>query len=183
MNAIVYIATNLINGKTYIGTTRKSLKHRVRGHKANANQGLKARFPRAVKKYGIEMFRFRILKICASLEEAFSEELRLIKVLSPEYNSHRGNGPYVRTPWSEETRARARKRALERDPSVWNKYRQMGPKAFSKKVRCLDDGLVFESASAAGRHYGTAKSSIIELCLKRPHRKTAGGRVFEYVAA
>lgn len=50
-----------------------------------------------------------------------------------------------------------------------------------RQVICLDDGLVFESASAAARHYKTAKSSIIEVCLRNPVRVQARGRVFRYV--
>lgn len=57
-----------------------------------------------------------------------------------------------------------------------------GPKRLSRPVRCLSDGAVFESASAASRHYDTAKSAIIEVCLKRGPRQTAGGRRFEYIS-
>ena len=35
----------------------------------------------------------------------------------------------------------------------------------------------------AARHYGVAKSSVIELCLGKKHRKTVGEKVFKYEEA
>lgn len=50
-----------------------------------------------------------------------------------------------------------------------------------REVVCLDDGRVFESASAAASHYKISKSMVIEVCLRNPRRAQAGGRVFRYV--
>jgi len=66
---------------------------------------------------------------------------------------------------------------------IFKKYMSMGPAASSKRVVCVNDNLSFESASAAARHYGVAKSSVIELCLGKKHRKTVGGKVFKYEEA
>jgi hypothetical protein len=63
----------------------------------------------------------------------------------------------------------------------FHQYQALGPAAMAKRVVCLDDGSEFESASAAARHYGVAKSSLIELCLGRKYRKTVGGLRFEYL--
>jgi hypothetical protein len=59
-------------------------------------------------------------------------------------------------------------------------YRHLGPKASSRPVICLDDGSEFPSASAAARHYGVAKSALIELCLGQKFRQKVGGLVFKY---
>lgn len=50
-----------------------------------------------------------------------------------------------------------------------------------REVVCLDDGCTFASASAAAAFYKTAKSAVIEVCLRNPRRAQAGGRVFRYV--
>ena len=63
----------------------------------------------------------------------------------------------------------------------FSQYRHLGPKATARRVVCLDDGQEFESASDAGKFYGTARSAIIEVCLRNPRRAQAGGRVFRYV--
>jgi hypothetical protein len=65
----------------------------------------------------------------------------------------------------------------------FKKYSAMGPKASSRKVVCIDDGNVFESASAAARHYRVAKSALIELCLGKNYRQKVGGLRFKYVEA
>jgi group I intron endonuclease len=55
---IIYIATNKINGKKYIGKTARTLNERLRGHKCDANKGVRLPFCRAIKKYGTEGFCF-----------------------------------------------------------------------------------------------------------------------------
>lgn len=49
-----------------------------------------------------------------------------------------------------------------------------------RAVLCLDDGRRFDSATEAAAFYSTAKSAIIEVCLRNPRRAQAGGRVFRY---
>lgn len=56
-----------------------------------------------------------------------------------------------------------------------------GPMKRRKMIECLDDGLIFKSASDASRHYNVALSGIIELCLGKRGRKTIGGLRFRYL--
>lgn len=63
------------------------------------------------------------------------------------------------------------------------RYQSLGPISSSKAVICLDDGMEFTSASAAARHYGVARSALIELCLGKNFRQSVGGRVFKYKEA
>lgn len=55
-----------------------------------------------------------------------------------------------------------------------------GPMKAARPVRCLDDGKVFKSASAAARAYDVPRSGLIELCLGKRNRKTIGGLRFAY---
>jgi hypothetical protein len=55
-----------------------------------------------------------------------------------------------------------------------------GPIRLSRAVVCLDDGIVYPSASAAARAYGAARSAVIELCLGKNGRRTASGHRFSY---
>lgn len=59
--------------------------------------------------------------------------------------------------------------------------RATGPMKNRRMVECLDDGLVFQSASDASRHYNIALSGLIELCLGKRNRKTIGGLRFRYL--
>jgi len=81
---------------------------------------------------------------------------------------------------TEERREVLRQRGLQ-NADIFKKYQTLGPKASSKKVVCINDGMEFESASAAARFYKTAKSAIIELCNGQKGRKTVKGKVFAYL--
>jgi hypothetical protein len=81
---------------------------------------------------------------------------------------------------SPETKARLRELGIA-SLEIFKRHSSLGPKAVSKKVICLDDGMEFESASAAARHYGLKHgNSITEVCLKKKYRCRAAGRRFKY---
>lgn len=94
MAATVYQATNLINGKRYIGVTIRTLEQRKAKHVHDATAASSFRqhlpFMRAIRKYGPENIRFRALKVCDDIEDAMAEERRLIAILAPEYNATKG---------------------------------------------------------------------------------------------
>lgn len=58
---IIYKATNLINGKCYIGQTKKTLQKRMKDHR-NSKDNLY--FHNAIRKYGIENFEWEIIYEC-----------------------------------------------------------------------------------------------------------------------
>ena len=60
MLGIVYKATNLINGKLYVGKTTKTLRERYAGT-PTVGWGKRARIPAAVRKYGWESFKFEVI--------------------------------------------------------------------------------------------------------------------------
>lgn len=55
-DGIIYIATNLCNGKQYVGQTTQKLQERIRQHNKN-NSGCIILY-KAIKKYGIENFKW-----------------------------------------------------------------------------------------------------------------------------
>lgn len=70
----------------------------------------------------------------------------------------------------------ARQRCLDRPNK--SEILALGPKHSSKRTVCLNDGIVYESASAAGRAYGICCSLVSAVCKKR--RRRAAGLVFRY---
>lgn len=66
---IIYMATNIKNGKKYIGQTVGDLAARRRQHKSNAKKGRKGCFHSAIRKYGIERLAWTILYYAKSIEE------------------------------------------------------------------------------------------------------------------
>lgn len=195
--AIVYIATNLVNGKRYIGATIHTLAKRMSEHKCAAFRRNKREknmpFYRAVRKYGFVVFKFSELIACET-EKVFFEEVRMIALLKPEYNATAGGegclgrkmSDYCRQKLSEGRSKPEFKEKLSKigktkeNRKRFAKYQKLGPMFSARKVICLDDKKVFESASAAARFYGVARSALIELCLKKNGRKTVGGKIFMY---
>jgi len=65
---VIYKATNLINGKTYIGQTIYSLKKRKREHGYQSKRGCDLYFHRAIYKYGIENFKWEEMCCCFDIK-------------------------------------------------------------------------------------------------------------------
>ena len=58
---IIYLITNLINGKKYVGQTRQKLRDRMYQHRRNKKtSGIDG----AIKKYGLENFKVEVIEEC-----------------------------------------------------------------------------------------------------------------------
>ncbi len=84
---IVYQATNLINGKRYIGVTKRGLAARVKGHMADAIAG-RGHLPHmAIRKYGADKIAFEVLvDFEGDYDLAKIYEIEMIAKHRPEYN-------------------------------------------------------------------------------------------------
>lgn len=72
----LYQITNLINNKLYIGITN-NYKKRWNNHKCCNSPNMA--IAKAIKKYGVENFKFELLYSGLSIEEADELEKKLIK--------------------------------------------------------------------------------------------------------
>lgn len=127
----VYMATNKVNGKRYIGvTSRGLLKRKIAHFKRAQSDSACTRFHPALLKYGEDAFEWQALAEFTSKRAAYQHEYELVEVLKPEYNACRGGmmGP------------------LE----AWNRI----------QVICLEDGLVYKSGMDACKSYGIAGSEM-----------------------
>lgn len=90
----VYCATNRVNGKVYIGITRRPLRLRVSQHKSRASTGRgSGYFHIAIRKYGFGAFEWSVLESCASIEDLQAAEIKWVKAYR---STERGMG-YNRT--------------------------------------------------------------------------------------
>jgi group I intron endonuclease len=87
MQMIIYLVTNLINGKMYIGQTTQLLRRRWNQHCRVDKRGCSILY-RAIKKYGKENFIIEVITICSSIEEMNYREVFYIKL----FNTMSSNG-------------------------------------------------------------------------------------------
>jgi|694.fasta_scaffold118007_4 group I intron endonuclease len=88
----IYIITNLINEKRYVGMTSKTLEVRFSGHKADARRNKPWILHKAIRKYGEENFKIELLEETNAndLNELGLVETFWIEKLKPEYNMSLG---------------------------------------------------------------------------------------------
>jgi len=203
---VLYLVTNTVNEKHYVGVTTRDINRRMSEHMCHAvKKNGQGAFYRAVRKYGRAAFMVDILGYFDTAHAALAAEVAYIAQHQPEYNSTQGgdagNGGNLTAAGrakisltskgnqyakglkhSTETKDRLRQLG-HANAALFQQYASLGPASMARCVRCLDDGSEWPSASAAARHFAVAKSALIELCLKNPRRKTVGGFRFEYVEA
>lgn len=82
---IVYKATNMKNGKVYIGQSAYDLHNRAIRHRYASQTGSKLRFHQAIRKHGFEAFKWQVLfehsdrALVLKKEEAFIIEYQSMK--------------------------------------------------------------------------------------------------------
>jgi len=94
--SIIYKATNKLNGKIYIGQTFKTLKERKSAHKNRAMFGSNYHFHNAIRKYGFDVFEWKILeKGITNKDKLDALEIKYIKrfdSIENGYNISTGGG-------------------------------------------------------------------------------------------
>jgi group I intron endonuclease len=74
----IYLITNLVTGKKYIGCTTVSLKRRWAQHLSSARKGSSMAIHRAIRKYGVGNFEIKCLEVVATREAMLAAEVSLI---------------------------------------------------------------------------------------------------------
>jgi group I intron endonuclease len=102
---IIYLITNVANGKQYVGQTRSTISRRMAQHRHRAATGCHYALHSAIRKYGCGYFRIDVLAKAETLDELNALERKFIeriRTVSPNgYNLTTGGENYVR---SAETR-------------------------------------------------------------------------------
>ncbi len=89
----LYIATNRVNGKVYIGQTRQSFARRKSRHLWDAARNSPCRFHAAIRMYGPDAFEFKMLAIGPAGGWLSEMEIRTIKAydsFNAGYNDTKG---------------------------------------------------------------------------------------------
>lgn len=201
----IYLITNLLNGKRYVGQTVRPLRRRFTLH---ANDKRSHILSRAIQKSGRENFTIEKLEECQSPAEMDSREqfwIGSLGTVCPKgYNLH-GGGQGCRTvleitkqklrrawklrqPDSAETRARkslSAKKRISANKSLYVSYlkksygHRKGLAAQNRRpVRC-SNGNTYVSAAHASSSLGLDHSSVSAAA--RGRLRQTGGYSFEYI--
>jgi group I intron endonuclease len=133
----VYLITNKVNGKKYVGQTTKSVLKRFAQHLKGI--GGAERLSRAVKKYGASSFSVVVLGVATSREDLDSKEMYWVEVhqtRSPGGYNLTGGGKGTTSP-SDETRFRQRMAKLGKPLS--EEHRKNAAEATRARYRREDE--------------------------------------------
>ena len=194
MFGIIYLATNLINNKIYVGQTKRSLEIRITDHYNHIFDN--TYFHKALKKYDKKDWKWEIIDSADTLEELNDKEIFWIDKLNsmnPKvgYNRTRGGDGYpemdkINYDKSRETRISKHYTSEELEAKE-KKY--ITRKMRHKAVRCIETNQIFIDPIQAAFALFSQKDNFnldntanaIRKCA-RGDTKTARGYHWEYLA-
>lgn len=148
--ALVYCATNKINGKRYIGITSKSLVHRITKHRNSTDRVSSCVFHCAIRKYGFDSFSWEILKENIDYAEALVSEKEYIELFRTFVGSDGSEGYNMTLGGEGSLGTRASVLCKEKN-SQFLKDNEKSKHVHAARIKALSikvirhDGLVFDS--------------------------------------
>ena len=177
---IIYKITNDVNGKSYIGQTKRTLSYRWSMHKSFTKRGSNYAFHSAIREYGAEHFHVEQIDIASDIEEACIKEKYWIEKLGTMvpngYNMTHGGE--ISKPNSGINHWAYGKKIPEETLQKKHDALYRKPSARSRPVRCVETGEVQPFAKEFFYKYGYQHSKILECCKGR--RQTHRGFHWEY---
>lgn len=184
----IYRITNDLNGKHYIGLS----KHIFRRWKEHSYLIPKSDKPlyRAIRKYGIENFSFHIVEECPAYKLSEREIYWTDKYKSFTDGYNVTSGGYTPNNVSPEVQqkikminvGRVMKEETKRKislaqkgiPRLTDNQKQALKKSISKKVICVETGMIFQSITEAANYVGVKHQSIHKALNKSAHNTSCG---------
>lgn len=177
---IVYKITNLINSMVYIGATIRPLKIRWNLHKHDIHSAI---ITSEIRKYGENNFKVEQIYHAKSVEDMYEKEkyyIQKFKSFEPfGYNRQLGGKIGVKkTKESSLRHSESQKKRFARDGAPrLGTTGKLNPR--SKPVKCIENGIIYESANLAAKALGINARSMITRVLKG-QRKSTSGYTFQY---
>lgn len=154
----IYIVTNVINGRQYVGLTTKTAAVRWQQHVSNANNGVKTYLYAAIRKYGAEAFT---VETCLSvLDKKYLGyfEKQKIQDLNAAYNQTNGGEVTLGRKYDDATKERIRLKSL-------------GKKRTPAQIEKMKQAVRNSAAHTARRNSPENMVLLREMCKKVDHEK------------
>ena len=190
----VYKITNLINGDCYIGSS-KDISYRWKQHMElyrRKGRHYQYHLYRAIRKFGIENFEFRILELCNE-DNRIELEQKYYDMFLPNYNEiepaqnpmecesvKRQQKLGCKTAWQNSSEEKKQK-TLANLKKGWAEHSiiQKNPPKKVKAIRISDNEIfLFDSMTDAGRTLNISVSSISQIINPNHARKQTKGYRF-----
>lgn len=136
----VYLATNTVNGRCYVGQTSGTFQKRQSAHLSSARMGLYGGFHAAIRKYGEQAFAWEVIFYAFDHKSLLSAEVAIIAEMRASganlYNLTDGGEGQVGFKHSPETIAKMRQRIVTEEmrqaSSLANKGKILPPETRAK---------------------------------------------------
>ena len=164
----VYLLTNTITQKRYIGKTGAGLNRRWTVHKYNAKSGVESHLYRSLRKHGAAAFQVELLEYDISKEEINQRECYWIEQLQPEYNMTKG-GEGGDTSSSPRFKKSMRDYHANKPREEYATYGFKGKKTSERAKKllaeaqykpCIVKGVEFKSRQEACAHFGIGRTTF-----------------------
>lgn len=195
----VYKITNLLNNDCYIGSS-KDIAYRWKKHLSTYNRKGKQynyHLYRALRKYGVENFEFKVIELCSE-EERITLEQKYYDLYKPRYNEiqpkenpmecenvRKHHRESCKNAWKNHNKE-TKNKIIENLKKGWkaeNSLEKRNPPKKIKAIRISDNEIMFfNSLCEAERKLGVQRSSISQVLNPSHIRKQAKGYKFEYVS-
>ena len=185
---IIYKITNKLNGKVYIGQTKRTLERRWKEH--CCPKGGCPLLKRAINKYGKENFTVEQIDIATNQDELNKKEIYWIeyyKSANEEYGYNLSVGGEIGV-FNEATHKKMSESHTGKNNYFYGKHhteeskRKMSETSKIKnnfvKVRCVETGEIFNSIIDASKKYNLKATNITRVC--KGKRNRTGGFHWEY---
>jgi len=151
MPKIIYRIINTTNNHFYVGQTIQKLKARFIQHKNSSKNGSETHLHRAIRKYGIENFKYDIIEEVQENNNINERECYWISTLKPEYNMTSGGEGIKNYKYTDDQKIAIGLRMIGNIP--WNKNKKSGLIPWNKgKKNCYStEQLQRMSKSRKGR--------------------------------
>lgn len=166
---VVYIITNKLNGKQYIGQTTQAARKRFMAH-CSVGSGTMNILKSSIIKYGKENFDYRVLSECSNIEQLNDAEMYWIEYMQTKapygYNIASGGLNQKHSEQSKIKMSKARKGIQKPTPTSFP----------SISVICVETNQIFESITKAANVLKLQRSNIQKVLYKE--RNHTGGYTF-----
>lgn len=153
---VVYLITNLVNGKHYVGKTVQPLKERWARHLSKANRGPQYHLHGALRKYGPEAFSIvplvSILTTDPQLKEYERFWIRLFNANDPRYGYNMTAGGDGSLGWNPSTETRRKIGAAFKGKSLPVTHRRKISEAQKGKRHSAESRLKMSDAKKGNKH-------------------------------